>query len=120
MIYSLLANIILFIHLCYILFVIFGGFLMLRWKEVWKIHIPAVIWGFCVQYFVWMCPLTDVENYFRNLAGENGYANGFINHFLTSIIYPEISQNLHIFLAVILVLINLGIYFYVFRKKKWN
>jgi hypothetical protein len=57
----------------------------LRWRWIWKIHLPAVVWGFLVQYFIWACPLTTWENYFRELGGEAGYEGGFIEYYLTGV-----------------------------------
>lgn len=118
MIYSFFADLLLIIHFCFILFVILGGLLMLRWRNVWKIHLPAVIWGFIVQFFVLLCPLTTWENYFRELSGEVGYENGFIDYFLTSIIYLDLSPQIHTIFAILIVLVNLGIYYYIFYQKQ--
>ena len=118
MIYRLFADIILIIHFGYLLFVVFGGFFMLRWRGLWKFHLPAVIWGFLVQYFVWICPLTTWENYFRELGGQSGYENGFIDYFVTSILYPNINAEVHTILAITLVLLNLAIYFYIFNRRQ--
>jgi hypothetical protein len=121
MIYRLIADTILIIHFCYILFVIFGGLLILRRPGLWKIHIPAVIWGFLVQYFVWICPLTSWEDYFRLLGGQEGYQNGFLDYFLTTLIYPEISPFIHTLLGITILLLNLAIYIYLFfRINKTN
>lgn len=116
MIYSLFADLLLIIHFCYILFVIFGGLLMLRWRNVWKLHLPAVIWGFIVQYFVLLCPLTTWENYFRDLAGESIYTQGFIDYYLTTILYPDITPKIHVFFAIILLMVNVVVYYYVFLQ----
>lgn len=117
MLYRFLADFILIFHLCFILFAVFGGLLVLRCRSVWKLHLPALVWGFFVQYFVWICPLTGWENYFRSLSGEAGYEGGFIEHYVSAVIYPGfISANTHLFLAVLLVVFNIVIYFYVIRK----
>ncbi len=119
MIYRFSANFILIFHLCFVLFAIFGGLLVLRWHRVWKLHIPALVWGFLVQYFVWFCPLTTLENYFRTRGGEAGYDGGFIEHYISAIIYPGfISPYIHIFLAFLLVGFNLFIYFYVIYRVR--
>lgn len=118
MVYRLFADIILIVHLCYILFVVFGGFLLLRWRWLWKLHLPAVIWGFAVEYFVWICPLTDWENHFRRLGGEAGYENGFIDHFITTLIYQNVYAEIHLLMAIFLLVLNLSIYFYIFFYKK--
>lgn len=114
MVYRSIADIILIIHFCFILFVIVGGFFLLRWRKLWKLHLPAVIWGFMVQYFVWICPLTNMENYFRNLSGQAGYDGGFIEHFTSSLIYPNVAPEFHLILGFLLLLINASIYFYIF------
>ena len=116
MIYQILANLFLLLHLGFVIFAIFGGLLVLRWNWVWKLHLPAIIWGFLVQYFVWTCPLTAWENYFRALAGETGYAGGFIEYYLSAILYPSIAPQIHLVLAISLVAFNLLVYSYVFWK----
>ena len=117
MIYRFLADLILILHFCFVLFSIFGGLLVLRRRWLWKLHIPALVWGFMVQYFVWICPLTSWENYFRALGGEAGYEGGFIEYYISAIIYPGfISPNTHLFLAISLLVFNLLIYAFLFRR----
>ncbi len=91
---------------------------MLRWRWLWKLHLPAVIWGFLVQYFVWICPLTDWENHFRKVGGETGYENGFIDHFITSLIYQNVSIEVHTLMAIVLLIVNISVYFYIFFYTK--
>lgn len=117
MIYRLLADLILILHFCFVLFAVFGGLLVLRWRWLWKLHIPAIVWGFMVQYFVWICPLTSWENYFRELGGEAGYEGDFIEYYISAIIYPGfISLQTHLLLAILLVVFNLLIYAFLFRR----
>jgi hypothetical protein len=121
MIFRFLADFILIVHLCFILFAVFGGLLVLRYRPVWKLHLPALLWGFLVQYFVWICPLTIWENYFRALGGEAGYEGGFIEHYVSAVIYPGfISPQAHLFLAVLLVTFNLLVYsLIIWRIKRY-
>ena len=119
MIFRLTADFILIVHLCFILFAVFGGLLVLYRRWIWKIHLPALVWSFLVQYFVWFCPLTTWENYFRVLGGEAGYDGGFVEYYFSSIIYPAfISPNIHLFLAVLLIAFNLLVYFLVLRRAR--
>lgn len=119
MIYRLLADLILIFHFCFVLFAIFGGLLVLRWRWMWKLHLPALVWSFLVQYFVWICPLTDWENYFRRLGGDAGYEGGFIEHFISAILYPGvITPQIHLLLAVSLVIFNLLVYAFLFRRLR--
>lgn len=118
MIYRILADLILILHFCFVLFAVFGGLLVLRWRWMWKLHIPAVVWGFFVQYFVWICPLTDWENYFRQLSGEFGYKSGFIEYYIVTLLYPEVTPQIHFLLAVSLLICNLLMYYFVFRQMR--
>ena len=121
MIFRFLADFFLIVHLCFVLFAVFGGLLALRWRWVWKLHLPALVWGFLVQYFVWFCPLTTFENYFRTLGGEAGYEGGFIEHYVSAVIYPGfISPNTHFLLAILLVVFNLLVYsFIIWRVRRY-
>ncbi len=117
MLYRLAADLLLIFHVGYVLFAAFGGLLVVRRRWVWKIHLPAVAWGFIVQYFVLPCPLTDWENYFRDLGGEVGYDGGFIEYYLRAILYPGFAVQFHLFLSIALIAVNLIIYYYVFFRK---
>lgn len=110
MIYRILADIILIIHFGFLLFTVFGGFLVIRWKRLWKIHLPTVIWGFLLQYFLWNCPLTGLEKYLRLQANETVYSGSFIEHYVTALLYPAISPNFHLFLGILLLASNFLIY----------
>ena len=118
--YRLLADLTLLLHLCFILFVLFGGFLCLhhiRWAWV---HLPAAAWGVWIEWSGRICPLTPLENRFRALAAQEGYDSGFIEHYLMPVIYPEdLSIPLQIVLGGLVILINLSIYLFVlwYRRK---
>jgi hypothetical protein len=118
MIYRLLADLTLTAHFCFIVFVIFGGLLVLRRRFVLWLHLPALIWGALIEFGVIKCPLTTLENYFRRLGGEAGYEGGFIEHYVSSLVYWQISRETQILLGIALVVSNLIIYFYVFRQTR--
>ena len=59
--YSWLADLILSIHAGFVLFVIFGGLLVLRWRWIAWLHLPAALWGAVVEFSGWVCPLTPLE-----------------------------------------------------------
>ncbi len=117
MIYRFLADFVLAFHLCFVLFLVFGGLLVLRWRSVIWVHIPALIWGFVVEAFSLTCPLTPLENWFRNLGGEAGYTGGFIEHYVSMVLYSTLGYWFHLFLGLILIGINLLVYFYVFMRR---
>lgn len=88
MLYRLLADAVLLLHLAFILFVVFGALLVWRFRRLAWLHLPAVTWAGVIEVTGWVCPLTPLENHLRRLGGEVGYAGGFIEHYLLPVIYP--------------------------------
>lgn len=117
MIYRILADSILVFHFCFVLFALFGGLLILRWRWVMWLHIPALIWGIVVQGFVLICPLTPLENWFRDLGGETGYNGGFIEHYVSMLLYFSPSYRFHWLLGLVLFGTNLLTYCFVFIRR---
>jgi len=114
MLYSLLADFIVIIHLAFIIFVVLGGILVLKWKRMIWLHIPAAIWGALIEFMGWICPLTPLENRFRMLAGESGYTGDFISRYILTVIYPgALTRKIQILLGVFVIVINLAIYAYI-------
>ncbi len=85
-----LGDLVLAFHLAFIIFAVLGGFLVL-WKPwiAW-LHVPSVLWSGYVNLSGQVCPLTPLENRFRDLAGQAGYEGGFIQHYLTPLVYPGV------------------------------
>ena len=89
MIAGLAADALVIVHLAFVAFVVAGGFLAIRRPRLAWLHVPAALWGAWVEFTASICPLTPLENAFRRRAGETGYEGGFIEHYLTPILYPE-------------------------------
>lgn len=88
MIASILADAVLVVHLAFIVFVVAGAALLWRWPRLAWLHVPAALWGAFAAASGTVCPLTPLENHLRSVAGEQGYAGGFVEHYLLPIIYP--------------------------------
>lgn len=88
MIWQALADGLVVVHLAFVAFVVFGGFLAWRWPRTVFAHLPALVWGLWVEVSGQICPLTYLENQLRQLAGEAGYRGGFLEHYVVSILYP--------------------------------
>jgi len=115
---SLLADAILVFHLAFILFVVLGGLLVLRWPRLAWLHVPTVAWGIYVELSGRICPLTPLENSLRQAAGEAGYSGGFIEHYVTSVIYPDgLSRGIQMILAAIVVLVNGIVYWRLISRR---
>lgn len=88
MIWRILAGGLVIIHLAFVGFVIFGGFVTWKWRWAIFAHLPALAWGLWVEVSGQICPLTSLEKHLRHLAGQAGYHGGFIHHYLLPILYP--------------------------------
>jgi len=74
----LLADGVVIIHLLFICFAVSGGILVMRWRILIWLHLPAVAWAVLVEVNSWPCPLTPLENFFRRRGGEAGYPGGCV------------------------------------------
>jgi uncharacterized protein DUF2784 len=115
---QLLADLIVVIHLLFIVFVALGGLLALRWRWVPWLHLPAAAWGGFVELTGRICPLTPLENQLRRAAGSAGYDGDFIEHYLLPVIYPAgLTREIQFGLAALLVVLNAVIYTIFWRRR---
>lgn len=111
MLYSAVANLLMIVHFCFVLFVILGGLLLFWWPRFAFVHLPAAAWGVMIELNHWICPLTPLEQYMRRAAGQGGYSGGFIDHYINSLIYPEgLTPQIQQILGVSVLLLNAVIY----------
>ncbi|MFX0539068.1 DUF2784 domain-containing protein [Ornithinimicrobium sp. Y1847] len=88
--YRILADVAMVTHLLFLVYVVIGGYLAWRWRWTIWLHLIAASWGFSTIIFGVTCPLTYVENWARESAGQQGLpAEGFIDHYLTGVVYPQ-------------------------------
>ncbi len=121
MIYEIAANAVLLIHAAFVAFVVCGGLLALWKPRLAKWHLPALAWGAAAVGLGWICPLTPLENSLRQLAGQQGYAGGFIEHYVMMIIYPSgLTRSVQIVLAGALIIGNLAIYAVLYARRRQN
>ena len=107
MVSRIAADLVLVIHLAFILFVVFGGWLVFRRPWVAWIHLPAALWGAFIELTGGYCPLTPLENRLRIASGSVGYDGAFIERFLVPVIYPAaMTQTVQILLGLGVLLIN--------------
>ena len=116
--YGNLAMLVVLGHFVFILFVMFGGLLALRWRWAPLLHIPCFVWGGWIEVRGGICPLTPLENGLRQAAGGSAYAGSFIDHYIVSLIYPAgLTRTVQLALAVGLVVLNAAIYAWVIRRR---
>ena len=119
MIYRALADLVLVVHLAFVLFVVLGGLLVLRWPRVAWLHVPAAVWGVLIEYTGWICPLTPLENSFRARGGEAGYSGGFIEHYIQPLLYPAgLTRSTQVVLGSLALVLNLTAYAIVVSRMR--
>ncbi len=108
---GLIADLLLVLHLGFILFVLAGGVLALRSLRWAWLHLPAVAWAVWIEWSGGICPLTPWEVHFRHLAGESGFDEGFVAHYLVPLIYPPgLTPELQWLLGLGVLVLNAGVY----------
>lgn len=119
MVYRLLADGVLILHLAFILFVVLGGLLALRWPDLAWVHVPIAAYGALIELIGWVCPLTPLENHLRELGGQAGYDGGFIEHYLLPVIYPHaLTPTVQVALGVLVLVVNVVIYGIVIARQR--
>ena len=115
---AVFADAVVLLHFAFVLFVVFGGLLVVRWPRVIWLHVPAVIWGALVEFTGWICPLTPLENRLRG-AGGTSYQDDFIAHYLLAALYPEgLTRTGQFALGAIALGVNVMIYALVFVRYR--
>lgn len=116
--FKILADVVVLFHLGFVAFVVLGGLLVLKWRRVMWLHIPAAAWGILIEFIGWRCPLTPLENSLRGRAGEVGYEGGFVDWYLLPILYPiGLSRATQYVLGSFVLLVNLVVYVWVYRRS---
>ncbi|ART62481.1 DUF2784 domain-containing protein [Kushneria marisflavi] len=118
MAYRLAADGVLILHLGFIVWVVCGGWLVPRRPRLAVWHLPALAWAVSLELNGWRCPLTPLENLLRGRAGQAGFEDGFIEHYLLGVIYPAgLTPTLQVWLGLSALLISLPPYVWLIQQK---
>jgi uncharacterized protein DUF2784 len=117
MLYRVLADSAVLLHTAFVAFVMLGGFLAWRWRPLVWLHVPCAVWGVLIEYGGWICPLTPLENELRRRAGLDGYAGGFIEHYVIPVLYPAgLSRPTQAVLGTLVLFVNVVAYGVLLRR----
>jgi hypothetical protein len=116
--YRILADLVVGVHALFVVFVVAGGLLALRWPWAAAAHLPAAVWGTLIEFRGWICPLTPLEKSLRASAGQAGYEGGFIDHYLLPVLYPSgLTQSVQLVLGSLVIAVNVVVYGLLLRRR---
>jgi len=116
--YGLLADVVVLLHLMFVLFVLLGGLLALKWPRIAWLHLPAAAWGAVVEFTGWICPLTPLENWLRAQGGKVVDEHDFTAHYLLPILYPgDLTRDLQLLLGTVVVVLNAAVYWWLWHTQ---
>jgi hypothetical protein len=117
--YRTLADAVVVLHFGFVLFVVLGGMAVLRWRRAALVHLPCAAWGALIEFGGWICPLTPLENHLRALGSRPGYAGGFVEHYITRVMYPPgLTREMQVAIGIFVIAINLLFYWLAFGGRR--
>jgi hypothetical protein len=108
---------VLMVHLVWIVWVIFGVLWTSGRRWLTAFHIASLVWGIAVEVGPWPCPLTMAEDFFQRRAGLAPNQGSFLQHCMSSLVYPNVSETLLTICGVAVCAANLAIY--AWRAFRW-
>ena len=117
MIWRNLARAVASIHIAYVVFVLIGSLLVLRWPSLMWIHLIAVIWAIATMSLDLGCPLTPWEKTFWRRGGQEPYEEGFLqHHVLRRRFPPEKSRQYHTMIGIGVLILNAIVYTFILSR----
>ena len=116
--WRLAADTVLMVHMGFLVFIVAGGLLVRRCRWVAGIQLAAVAYGGLIQLIGFTCPLTPFEKDLRHAAGDAGYDGGFIDHYVTSVLYPgELTPAVKVAMVALVAVANVAVYTWALRSR---
>jgi hypothetical protein len=107
-----LVDLIVVLHLLWIVFLIFGALLgrLIAWVK-W-LHLGALAYSLAMQAFNWVCPLTVIEVWLRRAHDPaSAYAGSFIGHYAQRLVYAPVPGTFLFIATSFIVALTLWVYF---------
>ncbi len=113
------ADVVLVVHLAFVVFVVLGGLLAVRWPRVAWAHLPVAVYGALIEFAGFICPLTPLEVWLRRQGGEAGYEGGFVEQYITAALYPSgLTREIQIALGIGVLVVNAAVYTVWWRRRR--
>ena len=111
MIYKILADLMVALHLAWIVFLFLGAWWGVRRRWVKGFHLSGLSFAFLIQIFDWYCPLTHLEVYFRTRHNPaKSYAGDFVIQYLEQVVYLQVPPYVIVIGTILLCGVNLVVY----------
>ena len=118
MAFRVAADAVVLVHAAFVVFVLLGGVLVLRWPRLAWAHVPAAAWGVLIEFAGWICPLTPLENSLRDRAGLSTYQGEFVEHYILPVLYPaELTRSRQVWLGLAALAVNVFVYWRLLRTS---
>ncbi len=118
MVYKLLSDLVILLHLLWVIFILFGFLVAFKYFKVSFIHMAGLVFTLVLNLGGWYCPLTYLENYLHSLYDPKlHYAGSFITNNLQKLIYLELDELYLRMGAIAWVGINMGGYALLLRRR---
>lgn len=93
MAWKLAADLVVLVHLLWIVFIIGGAVIGRRVRWVRWAHLAALAYSVLLQAFGWICPLTYLENWLRRRHDPSlAYAGDFIAQYAERLVYLQVPR----------------------------
>ena len=119
MLHRVLADIVVLVHLLWILFLIVGVYWGRKNGIVMLVQGAGLVFAVASQIFGWYCPLTHLEDWLKDKhATAQVYPGSFIAHYSEQLVYVDVSPAIIFVSTIVLIIVNVWIYTLAFRKTK--
>jgi len=88
-VYRALADVVVVVHLGFILFVALGSLALWRWPQLAWAHVPALVYAIAIVTVGFTCPLTPIEKWLRRRGDGMAYEGGFVDRYVEDVVYPD-------------------------------
>ncbi|CAN5483952.1 hypothetical protein BH18ACT1_BH18ACT1_02800 [soil metagenome] len=89
MVFRVLADVVVVVHLGFILFVALGSLALWRWPKLAWAHVPALVYAIAIVTVGFICPLTPLEKWLRRRGDGMAYEGGFVDRYVEDVVYPD-------------------------------
>ena len=119
MIYGVLADLLLLVHVTFMKFVALGGLAVMRWRWLMWVHVPCATLGAAMALSGWWWPFAGVERWLRETGAAHGYSVNLVDRYLPDWLHPAaLPRSMELVIGLLVLGLNLYIYRRVFRQHR--